>query len=121
MAKSVQTNLDLKFTIDAVQDGREDISEQNTQEYSLRRRQDGKVKLADGDVTIPLAGITPKSILIFNRGGGSISVKLNGHASESANIGSGGFLALSLGSISDLVLFTGSTTDVLYEYLLLGD
>lgn len=121
MAKSVQTNLEMGFTIDGVQDGREDISEKNTQEYALRRRQDGKVKLADGDVVIPLAGIVPKTIMVFNRGGGSISVKLSGHATESINIGPGGFFALSIGSASAMTIFTGSSTDVFYEYLLLGD
>jgi len=121
MAKSVQTHLSMIFNIDGVQDGREDVAESNTQEYALRRRQDGRVKLADGDVVVPLSGITPKTIIVFNRGGGSISIKLSGHDSESVNIGPYGFLAISAGSASAMTIFTGSTTDVAYEYLVLGD
>jgi hypothetical protein len=121
MAKSVQTNLNMAFNLDGVQNGSEDVAEQTTQEYALRRRQDGKVKLADGDVTVPLAGITPKTIMVFNRGGGSISIKLSGAVAESVNIGANGFMAISSGSASAMVISTGSTTDVFYEYLLLGD
>lgn len=121
MAKSVQVNLDLTFNIDGVQDGKEDVTQKVTVEYAQRRRADGKVKLSDGDVTIPVSGMTPKVFMLFNRGGGSISVKLSGHTSESLNIQDGGFLALPLGSATGIVVFTGSTTYVSYDYLMLGD
>lgn len=120
MAKSAQINLDMVFNIEGVQDGKEDISEVVSLEYSQRRRADGKVKAADGDVEIPVSGMTPKLFLLFNRGGGTVSVKLSGHASESINVQSDGFLLLSIGGVSGIELFTGSATDVNYEYLMLG-
>lgn len=121
MAKNVQVNLDLTFNIEGVTDGKEDVSEQLTVEYAQRRRSDGRVKQADGDVTIPVSGITPKLFILFNRGGGSITVKLSGHTTESVNVQAGGVLMLAIGGVSGIVVSTGSTTDVNYESLILGD
>lgn len=121
MAKAVKVNLDLTFNIEGVQDGKEDVSQQVELEYAQRRRADGKVKQADGDVTIPVTGMTPKVFLLFNRGGGSISIRLSGHTGETMNVQDGGFVMLTLGSVSGIIVFTGSSTDVKYDYLMLGD
>jgi len=121
MAKSVKVQVSGQFTIDGIQDGSEDFDSSVSFEYAQRRRLDGKVKDTDGDSVVSLAGITPKMVMIKNVGGGSLSAKLSGHADQSVNILPGSFMVLATGSVTGISLSTGSTTNVFYDMLILGD
>lgn len=71
--------------------------------------------------TIDLSEIDPhKAFILINRGDANIDYELSGKGSSSGLISPGGFLSMANGNIDAVIISTGNTSPVDYEYFLIG-